>query len=80
MCVGVSVEHPPGTSVRVDVEEAGTVRSSSLTDVPGQLAILLPSSTAQVLVDGVPWLSGPAGDDPLHAYGTGCPTTSPLSP
>ena len=80
MCVGECAEHPPGSTLRVDVDDAGTVTNTAYVEVPGQLVIPLPSLSAQVLVDGVPWLSGPAADDPLHAYGAGCPTASPQAP
>ncbi len=77
MCVGESPEHPPGSTVRVDVQHEGAVTETTYTMVPMQLVIPLPSGDAQVLVDGVPWMAGPAADDPLHAYGSGCPTSTP---
>ncbi|NYD24713.1 hypothetical protein [Kineococcus aurantiacus] len=82
VCVGESAEHPPGSTVRVDVDDAGTVTNTTYVEVPGQLVVPLPSSSSsvQVLVDGVPWLSGPAADDPLHAHGSGFPTASPRAP
>ncbi|WP_432540723.1 hypothetical protein [Kineococcus sp. SYSU DK002] len=45
--------------------------------VPMQLVISLPSGDAEVLVDGVPWMAGPAADDLLQAYGSGCPMSIP---
>ena len=80
MCVGESPEHPSGSTVRVDVQDRGAVTETTYIMVPMQLVIPLPSGDAQVLVDGVPWMAGPAADDPLHAYGSGCPTSTPPAP
>lgn len=77
MCVGESEAHPPGSTVRVDVRDGETVSETLFAMVPMQLIIPLPSGEAEVLVDGEPWMEGPAADDPLHAYGSGCPTTTP---
>ncbi len=71
MCVGESPEHPPGSTVRVDVRDGGTVTETTCIVVPVQLVVPLPSGDAEVLVDGVPWTAGPVVDDPLHAYGSG---------
>ncbi len=77
MCVGESPEHPAGSTVRVDVQDRGAVTETTYIMVPMQLVIPLPSGDAEVLVDGVPWMDGPAADDPLHTHGSGCPTSTP---
>ncbi|WP_432482841.1 hypothetical protein [Kineococcus esterisolvens] len=61
----------------MDVQDAGAVAETTWITVPMQLVIPLPSGDAEVLVDGMPWMAGPAAEDPLHAYGSGCPTTTP---